>query len=147
MTGTSLPRARAKRRLIAGSVAPHRGLLGPQYGSCGTKSNINSAVVFGSTITDLSSGAVGAMTLPHSAMMSAACIGQLIIVAIARATIAAPRFMTSSDFEQFVVVIPSRTQSMSLVPHPVAEDGRIGAVPLRILLRVERFEFGPPAPR
>src|SRR3974377_454099 len=107
MTGTSLPRARVKRRLIAGNVAPHRGLLGPQYGSCGTKSNINSAVVFGSTITGLSSGAVGAMTLPHSAMMSAACIGELIIVAITRATtIATPRFMTSSDFEQFVVVIP-----------------------------------------
>jgi hypothetical protein len=50
------------------------------------KSSINSAVVLGSTVTALSSGALGVFTLAHSSTILAACVG--VATAISTAIVA-----------------------------------------------------------
>src|SRR6476646_10737334 len=49
------------------------------------KSSIKSAVVFGSTVTALSSGALGAFTLAHSSTILAACVGEASAISMAAA--------------------------------------------------------------
>ena len=49
------------------------------------KSSIKSAVVFGSTVTAFSSGALGAFTLAHSSTILAACVGEASAISTAAA--------------------------------------------------------------
>src|ERR1700720_2453326 len=79
----SAARAASRSRLTLGTMAAQRGRT-PQF--VFMKSRTKSAVVLGSTVTGLSSGAGGAFALLHSVMMSFPAAGSATTAAMTAAT-------------------------------------------------------------
>src|SRR5271169_2547733 len=83
MTATFAARASPRSFFIAGSAATQRGRLAQLWF---IRSPMISAVVFGSTVTALISGAAGVFTFAHSSMMSEAAAFETVPPVVAPST-------------------------------------------------------------